>query len=181
LQSIGAPLVEAAGSAALFVAGAGGEEVPLDDPEEAAPLVDAAADLSTPPWWLQAPLPVLAEVVPSLQTTDAAVAEAAVSAAALPANGKANTPANKAPYTSAQELRIFMEISPLVYWKNWPAAQMGQPFSDISYVAAGKRRDFCRLPRGTSCVACPTSSLWGRSVTSRVGAMERAERCSAVR
>jgi hypothetical protein len=24
-----------------------------------------------------------------------------------------------------------------------PAAQMGQPFSDNSYVAAGKRRDFC--------------------------------------
>jgi hypothetical protein len=114
LQSIGAPLVEAAGSAALCVAGAGGEEVPLDDPEAAAPPVDAAADLSTPPWWLQAPLPVLAEVVPSLQTTGAPVAEAAVSAAALPANGKANTPANKAPYTSAQELRIFMEIPPLV-------------------------------------------------------------------
>jgi hypothetical protein len=49
LQSIGAPLVEAAGSAGLFVAGAGGEEVPLDDPDEAAPLVAAAADLSTPP------------------------------------------------------------------------------------------------------------------------------------
>jgi hypothetical protein len=49
LHSIGAPLVEAAGSAVLFVAGAGGEEVPLDDPEEAAPPADAAADLSTPP------------------------------------------------------------------------------------------------------------------------------------
>lgn len=111
LQSIGAAPVELAGAAAL---GAGGEEAPLDDPEEAAPLVAPAADLSTPPWWLQAPLPVLADVVPSLQVTGAAVADAAVSAAAVPAIGKANTPANKAPYISARELRIFMELSPLV-------------------------------------------------------------------
>jgi hypothetical protein len=37
----------------------------------------------------------------------------------------------------------------LVNWKNWPAAQMGQPFSDINSAAAGKRRGFCRLRRAT--------------------------------
>ena len=41
------------------------------DPEVAAP---ALADLSTPPWWLQAPLPVCVAVVPSLQWGRAAVA-----------------------------------------------------------------------------------------------------------
>ena len=54
--------------------------MPLDAPA-AAPLVDATPDLFTPPWWLQAPLPVLVEVVPSLQSTGAAfvvVAESAV-------------------------------------------------------------------------------------------------------
>jgi hypothetical protein len=49
-----------------------------------------------------------------LQSTGVAV-EVAVSAA-LPASGKANTLVNRAPYIQALELRIFMVISPLVWW-----------------------------------------------------------------
>jgi hypothetical protein len=54
-----------------------------------------------------------------LQSTGAAasVADVAVSAA-LPSNGNANTLANKALYISALELRSFMRMSPLFYWKN---------------------------------------------------------------
>jgi hypothetical protein len=32
-----------------------------------------------------------------------------------------------------------------VHWKKRPAAQMGQPFSDSSFVAGRKRRGFCGL------------------------------------
>jgi hypothetical protein len=38
--------------------------------------------------------------------------------AALPSNGNANTLANKALHISAPELRSFMRMSPLFYWKN---------------------------------------------------------------
>jgi hypothetical protein len=31
-------------------------------------------------------------------------------------------------------------------------------FSDIGFVTAGKRRDFCRLPCDVSCAASPTGS-----------------------
>jgi hypothetical protein len=77
-------------------------------------LLDAAPDLFTPPWWLQAPLPAFAEVVPSLHSTgaEASVVDVAVSAALLN-SGKANTLANKALYINALEIRIFMEGSPV--------------------------------------------------------------------
>jgi hypothetical protein len=72
-------------------------------------LVDAVPDLFTPPWWLQAPLPLCVAVVPSLQSTGvaASLADVAVSAA-LPSNGKANALANKTLHINALELRIFI-------------------------------------------------------------------------
>src|SRR5882672_542143 len=37
---------------------------------------------------------------------------------------------------------LFVNLEKPAVWLGAPA-QMGQPFSDISFVAAGKRRDFC--------------------------------------
>jgi hypothetical protein len=56
--------------------------------------VEAVPVLFTPPWWLHAPLPLWVVVVPSLQSTGAAVV---AGSAALLASGKANTPAKRAP------------------------------------------------------------------------------------
>jgi hypothetical protein len=103
LQRTGAAPADGAGAAEL----AGAAVLVAALPE--VPLVDAVPDLFTPPWWLQAPLPLCVAVVPSLQSTGVAAsfADVAVSAA-LPSSGKANALAKKTLYINALELRIFI-------------------------------------------------------------------------
>jgi hypothetical protein len=117
LQRTGAAVADGAGVAGVAgaeeVAGtagvAGAAALVAALPE--VPLVDAVPDLFTPPWWLQAPLPLCVAVVPSLQSTGvaASLADVAVSAA-LPGNGKTNAPANKTLHINALELRIVIEM-----------------------------------------------------------------------
>jgi hypothetical protein len=58
---------------------AGGAAVPAEADE---PPAEAMPDLFTPPWWLHAPLRVVVEVVPSLQSTEAEPDEAGAAGAA---------------------------------------------------------------------------------------------------
>jgi len=109
LQRTGAAAAD--GAVVAGVAGAAGVawagELAAALPE--ALLVGAVPDLFTPPWWLQAPLPLCVAVVPSLQSTGVAASLAdVVVSAALPSNGKANALANKTLHINALELRIFI-------------------------------------------------------------------------
>lgn len=96
------------------------------------PPPDAVADLSTPPWWLHAPFPVFAEVVPSLHVTVAAPA----ASSALAPMGSAKIAASRAPCMNMLTFRIGIESFSVVRRSSTPKDALCRLRERISKILA---------------------------------------------